>query len=49
MDRGSRSIRYTMHKKGLKVALVVKLAKLNFTYITILKKAKAWPGFDEIP
>ena len=27
----------TLHKKGLKFALVVELAKLNFTYITVLK------------
>ena len=34
-----------MHKKSIKFALVVELAKQNFTYI----KAKAGPGFDEIP
>ena len=34
-----------MHKKGLKFATVVELAKLNSTYIT----AKAWPGFDDRP
>ena len=28
---------YTMHKKGLKFALVVELAKLHFTYIRVLK------------
>ena len=40
-----------MHKKGLNFALVVELAKLNFTYINTYtsKIAKAWPGFDEIP
>ena len=31
------SIRHTMHKKGQKFAPVVELAKLNFTYITLLK------------
>ena len=33
-------IRHTMHKKGLTLALVVELAKLNFDYITILKQHK---------
>jgi len=32
-----KSIRHTMHKKGLKFAPVVELAKLNFTYVTVLK------------
>ena len=32
-----RPIRNTMQKKGLKFAPVVELAKLNFTYITVLK------------
>ena len=26
---------------------VVEFAKLNFTYITVVKKAKAKPGFDD--
>ena len=30
-------VRHTMHKKGVKFALVVELTKLNFTYITLLK------------
>ena len=43
-------MRHTMHKKGLQFALVVELARLNFTYITVHTKiAKAGPGFDEIP
>ena len=33
----SVGIRNTMHKKGLKLAPVVELAKLNFTHITVLK------------
>ena len=33
-----------MHKKGLKFAPLVELAKLNFT-----KMAKAGPGFDDLP
>ena len=33
----SRSIKLTMHKKGLKFAPVLELAKPNFTYITVLK------------
>jgi hypothetical protein len=37
-----------MHKKSLNFALVVELAKLNFTYTTV-KIEKAGPGFDEIP
>ena len=36
-----------MHKKGLKFALVVELTKLNFTYITVLKLAKAGSGFSD--
>ena len=36
-----------MHKKALKFAPVVELVKLNFTHITVLKVAKAWPGFDD--
>ena len=35
-----------MHKKGIKFAPVVELAKANFTYITVLK---ARPGFDDRP
>ena len=38
-----------MYKKRLKFAPVVELAKLNFTYITVLKVAKAGPGFDDWP
>ena len=39
-----------MHKKGLKFAPVVKLAKLNFTYLYHSTKiAKARPGFDDWP
>ena len=39
-----------MHKKGLKFATVVELAKLKFTYFTVCGKiAKAGPGWDEIP
>ena len=39
-----------MHKKGLKFAPVVKLAKLNFTYTYHRNKiAKARPGFDGWP
>jgi len=30
-----RSIRHTMHKKSLTFALVVEVAKLNFTYIAV--------------
>ena len=37
-----------MHKKGLKFAPVLQLAKLNFTYITT-KITKARPGFDDRP
>ena len=33
----SRSIRNTMHKKGIKFAPVVELAKLKFTYIIVVK------------
>jgi hypothetical protein len=33
-----------MHKKGLKFALVVELAKLNFVYITVLKQPKVGLG-----
>ena len=39
-----------MHKKGLKFAAVVELAKLNFTYMyhsNIIAKAR--PGFDDWP
>ena len=32
-----KSIRQTMDKKGLKFAPVVELAKLKFTYITVVK------------
>ena len=32
-----RSIKNTMHEKGLKFAPVVQLAKLNLTYITVVK------------
>ena len=39
-------MRHTKHKKGLKLALVVELEKLNFTYIST-KIAKAGPGFDD--
>jgi hypothetical protein len=39
-----------MHKKGLRFAPVVELAKLNFTYIYHSTKiAKARPGFDDGP
>ena len=41
---GRGSIRHTMHKKGLKFAHVVELAKLNFTYITVLKQPKLGLG-----
>ena len=38
MDKSvSRSIRNTMHKKGIKFAPVVELAKLKFTYIIVVK------------
>ena len=38
-----------MHKKGAKFALVIELAKLNFSYITLHTKiAKVGPGLDEI-
>ena len=36
-----------MHKKGLKVASVLELAKLDFTYITVHTKTR--PGFDDQP
>ena len=32
-----KSIRHTMDKKGLKFAPVLELAKLKFTYITVVK------------
>ena len=34
---GLYSVRHTVHKKSLKFSLVVELAKLNFTYSTVLK------------
>ena len=37
-----------MHKKGLKFAPVVELAKLNLTYDST-KIAKSGPGFDDQP
>ena len=44
------SIRQPMHKKGLKFAPVVELAKLNFTYMYHSTKiAKARPGFEDWP
>ena len=33
----SRPIGNTMHKKGLKFALIMELAQLKFTYITVVK------------
>ena len=39
-----------MHKKDLKFAPVVELAKLKFTYVYHSSKiAKAWPGSDDRP
>ena len=38
-----------MHNNSLKFAPVVELAKLNFTYITVFRIAKARPGFDHRP
>ena len=38
-----------MHKKGLKFAPVVELAKLNFAYNHSTKIAKARPGFNDPP
>ena len=43
------TLRFTMHKKPLKFVPLVELAKLNFTYITVLTWAKARPGFDDRP